>query len=51
MERLILWFRMWGAAGATANARMLSEERLRERWIVDALEARLAVTDPQTAAA
>jgi hypothetical protein len=54
MERVLTWLRMLGASGAVANARMLSDERERERWAVDALQARLTehvVTDPQVSAA
>jgi hypothetical protein len=54
MERVLTWLRMLGTSGAVANARMLSEERDRERWIVDALQARLMVStlsDPQASAA
>jgi hypothetical protein len=54
MERVLTWLRMLGTSGAVANARMLSEERERERWVVDALQARLmanVVTDPQVSAA
>lgn len=51
MERLWQWLRMLGTTGAVANARLLSEERERERWIVDALEARLAVSDRTVTAA
>ena len=48
MERLVRWLRMLGTTGAVANARALSEERERERGVVDVLMARLALTD-QTA--
>ena len=51
MERVWLWLRMLGTTGAVANARLLSEERDRERWAVDALLTRLAITEPETAAA
>jgi hypothetical protein len=53
MERVLTWLRMLGTTGAVANARLLSEERERERWVVDALQARLSavVTDPQVSAA
>jgi hypothetical protein len=54
MEPVLTWLRMLGTSGAVANARMLSEERERERWIVDALQVRLmahVVTDPQATAA
>jgi hypothetical protein len=54
MERVLTWLRMLGPSGAVANARLLSEQRERERWIVDALQARLAtlaVNDPQVSAA
>jgi hypothetical protein len=42
MERVLAWFRMLGTSGAVVNARLLADQRERERWIVDALEARLA---------
>ena len=51
MERVWLWLRMLGTTGAVANARLLSEERERERRVVDSLLARLAITEPETAAA
>ena len=54
MKRVLTWLRMLGTSGAVANARMLTEERERERWVVDALQARLAaaaVNDPQVSAA
>jgi hypothetical protein len=54
MERVLTWMRMLGTSGAVANARLLSEERERERWAVDGLQARLlarAVNDPQVTAA
>jgi hypothetical protein len=54
MERVLTWLRMLGTTGAVANARLLSEERERERWVVDALQARLiagTLTDPQVSAA
>jgi hypothetical protein len=54
MERVLTWLRMLGTTGAMANARLLHDERERERWIVDALQARLAtrgVSDPQVTAA
>jgi hypothetical protein len=54
MERVLTWLRMLGTSGAVANARMLSDERERERWVVDGLQARLmarVVTDPQASAA
>jgi hypothetical protein len=54
MERVLTWLRMLGTSGAVANARVLSEERERERWVVDALQARLmasVVTDSQVSAA
>ena len=51
MEQVLKWLRSLGTSGAVANARSLSEERERERWIVDALESRLAVTAPQVNAA
>jgi len=51
MERVLLWLRMLGTTGAVANARLLSEERERERWVVDSLLTRLAITEPETAAA
>ena len=53
MERVLTWLRMLGTTGAVANARLLSEERERERWVVDALQARVtaALTDPQASAA
>ena len=49
-----MWLRMLGTTGAVANARLLSDERERETWVVDALQARLAapaVNDPQASAA
>jgi hypothetical protein len=54
MERVLTWLRMLGTTGAVANARLLSEQREREGWIVDALQARLvarAISDPQASAA
>jgi hypothetical protein len=54
MERVLMWLRMLGATGAVANARLLHDEREREMWIVDALQARLvtrSVSDPQVTAA
>jgi hypothetical protein len=54
MERVLTWLRMLGTSGAVANARMLSDERERDRWIVDSLQMRLsarALTDPQASAA
>jgi hypothetical protein len=54
MERVLTWLRMLGTSGAVANARRLSDERERERWIVDSLQTRLlanAVTDSQLSAA
>ena len=54
MERVLAWLRMFGTSGAVTNARRLAEQRERERWIVDALQVRLAedaVTDPQVSAA
>jgi hypothetical protein len=51
MERLWEWVRRLGTTGAVANARLLSDERERERWIVAALEARLAVSDETVTAA
>lgn len=54
MERVLTWLRMLGTTGAVANARLLSEEREREGWVVDALQMRLmarAVSDPQVSAA
>jgi hypothetical protein len=45
MKRVLMWVRMLGTTGAVANARSLSEERERERWVVDALQMRLAVTE------
>jgi len=51
MERVLTWLRMLGTSGAVANARKLSEERERETWIVDALTAKVNVSDSQPAAA
>jgi hypothetical protein len=54
MNRVLMWLRMLGTTGAVANARLLSEQRERETWVVDALQARLAagaLTDPQVSAA
>jgi hypothetical protein len=51
MERLMRWLRMFGTAGAVINARSLSEERERERWVVDSLAARLSIRDREAAAA
>jgi hypothetical protein len=54
MERVLKWLRMLGTTGAVANARLLHDEREREMWIVDALQARLAtpsISDPQVTAA
>jgi hypothetical protein len=54
MERVLTWLRMLGTSGAVANARRLSEERERERWVIDSLQTRLvarAVADPQVTAA
>ena len=51
MERVWLWLRMLGTTGAVANARSLSDQRERERWIVDSLSTRLALTDPEASAA
>jgi hypothetical protein len=54
MERVLTWLRMLGTSGAVANARLLSEERERDRWVVDALQARLAtlaVNDSHVSAA
>jgi hypothetical protein len=48
---VLLWLRMLGTTGAVANARWLSEERERERWVVDSLLTRLAITEPETVAA
>jgi hypothetical protein len=50
MERVWLWLRMLGTTGAVANARMLHEERERERWVVDSMLTRLAISDPETTA-
>jgi len=51
MERLIRWLRMFGTAGAVINANSLSEERERERWVVDSLMARMSVSDRKATAA
>ena len=54
MERLLTWLRMLGTSGAVANARLLSEQKEREVWVVDALQTRLmtaGVNDPQVTAA
>jgi uncharacterized protein with PIN domain len=51
MERLVRWLRMLGTTGAVANARSLSEERERERGVVESLMARLAITDQRATAA
>ena len=49
-----MWLRMLGTTGAVANAQLLHEQREREGWIVDALQARLmtsSVSDPQVVTA
>ena len=54
MNRVLMWLRMLGTTGAVANARLLSDQREQETWMVDALQARLstrAITDPQVSAA
>ena len=54
MNRVLMRLRMLGTTGAVANARLLSAERERETWVVDALQARLTtreLTDPQVSAA
>jgi hypothetical protein len=51
MKRVLTWLQMLGTTGAVANARVLLEEREREKWIVDSLLVRLTVTDPQASAA
>jgi hypothetical protein len=54
MERVLMWLRMLGTTGAVANARVLLDDREREKWMVDALLARLtasAVTETQASAA
>jgi hypothetical protein len=51
MNRVLTWLQMLGTTGAVANARVLLDEREREKWMVDSLLLRLTVTDPQAAAA
>jgi hypothetical protein len=51
MKRVLTWLQMLGTTGAVANARVLLDEREREKWIVDALLVRMTVTEPQAAAA
>jgi len=51
MERVMQWLRMMGTTGAVLNARSLSEERERERWMVDALLLRLSIREQEAAAA
>ena len=51
MERLVRWLRMMGTTGAVANARSLSEERERERGVVESLMVRLSITDQKATAA
>ena len=45
------WLRLLGTAGAVVNAGSLSEERERERGVVDSLLARLSVKDREATAA
>ena len=45
------WLRMFGTAGALVNARSLSEERERERWLVESLMLRLSIRDQEATAA
>jgi len=51
MERLVRWLRMLGTTGAVINARSLSEERERERGLVDSLAARVSIREREAAAA
>jgi len=51
MERVLRWLRMLGTTGAVANARALSDQRQAEQTVVDALTARLAITDVKPTAA
>jgi len=51
MERLMRWLRMFGTAGAVVNARSLSEERERERGLVDSLASRVSIRDQEATAA
>jgi len=51
MERLMRWLGTLGTAGAVINARSLSEERERERGLVDSLAARVSIRDREAAAA
>jgi hypothetical protein len=51
MKRVLTWLQMLGTTGAVANARVLLEQREREKWIVDSLLVRLSVSDPHAAAA
>ena len=45
------WLRTLGTAGAVLNARSLSDERERERGLVDSLAARLSISDREATAA
>ena len=45
------WLRMLGTAGAVINASSLSEERERERWLVESLMLRLSIRDQDATAA
>jgi len=51
MERVLRWLRMLGTTGAVANARALADQRQAEQSTIDALTARLAITDVRPAAA
>ena len=51
MERVWQWLRMLGTTGAVANARLLSEERERDRWVIESLVTRLTIRDREATAA
>jgi hypothetical protein len=51
MDKLLTWIRGLGNAGAVANARVLSEQRRQEEWILRGLTLRLASVAEEAAAA
>ena len=50
MDKLLMWIRALGNAGAVANASVLREQHRREEWILSGLALRLAGTADEAAA-
>jgi hypothetical protein len=51
MDKLLVWVRSFGNAGAVANARRLRDEHRREDWALRGLNARIAGAAEEAAAA